>query len=262
MADNRIAYGMLKKAGVDTEGMSPKEAWEKVEELGLAPSISKYGKKKYKKSKEAKKENPEHTADFDYIPKTGDEIAGVMPGEPMTFEQADGKRVNPYYGNPEFEGYEKNCPVCVVAFEARVRGYNVRALPYSEKNHRMKELEKQTNLVFLNKETSEPPEYIISPKNVNPHKFVTDLMREGQRYTIEWTWKDEIDEGHVINAFKKNGKSVFFNSQSGEIISNSEFKSMCETSIEGPLEVLRVDNCDLNPMYINYIVKGVKSGGK
>lgn len=49
MADNRIAYGMLKKAGIDTEGMSPKEAWEKVEELGLQTSSSRYGKNKRKK---------------------------------------------------------------------------------------------------------------------------------------------------------------------------------------------------------------------
>lgn len=33
MADNRIAYGMLKQAGINTDGMSPKEAWEKLEEL-------------------------------------------------------------------------------------------------------------------------------------------------------------------------------------------------------------------------------------
>lgn len=33
MADNRIAYGMLKQAGIDTEGMSPTEAWKKLNEL-------------------------------------------------------------------------------------------------------------------------------------------------------------------------------------------------------------------------------------
>ena len=33
MADNSIAYGMLKKAGVDTEGMSPTEDWKKLNEF-------------------------------------------------------------------------------------------------------------------------------------------------------------------------------------------------------------------------------------
>ena len=33
MADNRIAYGMLKQAGINTEGMSPTEAWKKLNEL-------------------------------------------------------------------------------------------------------------------------------------------------------------------------------------------------------------------------------------
>ena len=126
----------------------------------------------------------------------------------------------------------------------------------------MRDLERQTNLAFLNRETSEPPEYVISPRNVNPYKFVTDFMREGCRYTIEWTRTKGIDDGHIINAFKNNGKPVFYDSQSGDIISNSEFKSICEHSIEGQLEILRVDNCDLNPMYINYIVKGVKNNGQ
>ena len=38
MADNRIAYGMLKQAGINTDGMYPKEAWEKLKELDLQPS--------------------------------------------------------------------------------------------------------------------------------------------------------------------------------------------------------------------------------
>lgn len=33
MADNRIAYGMLKQAGINTDGMSPTEAWKKLNEL-------------------------------------------------------------------------------------------------------------------------------------------------------------------------------------------------------------------------------------
>lgn len=34
MADNRIAYGLAKKYGIDTTGMSPAEVWKALEEKG------------------------------------------------------------------------------------------------------------------------------------------------------------------------------------------------------------------------------------
>ena len=35
MADNRIAYGLAKKYGIDTSGMSPKEVWEALKKKGI-----------------------------------------------------------------------------------------------------------------------------------------------------------------------------------------------------------------------------------
>lgn len=35
MADNRIAYGLAKKYGIDTDGMSPKEVWEALAKKGV-----------------------------------------------------------------------------------------------------------------------------------------------------------------------------------------------------------------------------------
>lgn len=35
MADNRVAYGLAKKYGIDTEGMSPKEVWDALKEKGV-----------------------------------------------------------------------------------------------------------------------------------------------------------------------------------------------------------------------------------
>lgn len=36
MADNRIAYGLAKKHGIDTTGMSPKEVWDALKEKGIS----------------------------------------------------------------------------------------------------------------------------------------------------------------------------------------------------------------------------------
>ena len=35
MADNRIAYGLAKKYGIDTKGVSPKEVWDALREHGV-----------------------------------------------------------------------------------------------------------------------------------------------------------------------------------------------------------------------------------
>lgn len=41
MADNRIAYGLAKKYGIDTSGMTPKEVWAALKEKGVTePSIA------------------------------------------------------------------------------------------------------------------------------------------------------------------------------------------------------------------------------
>lgn len=36
MADNRIAYGLAKKYGIDTKGMSPKQVWDALKEKGVS----------------------------------------------------------------------------------------------------------------------------------------------------------------------------------------------------------------------------------
>lgn len=52
MADNRIAYGLAKKYGIDTKGMSPKEVWDALKEKGVT-------EEGYKKEQGEKKQQAE-----------------------------------------------------------------------------------------------------------------------------------------------------------------------------------------------------------
>lgn len=56
MADNRIAYGLAKKNGIDTKGMSPKEVWEALKGKGIT-SESVDGEAQGKKKELEKKYN-------------------------------------------------------------------------------------------------------------------------------------------------------------------------------------------------------------
>lgn len=40
MADNRIAYGLAKRHGIDTTGMSPKEVWKALKEKGVTEKVA------------------------------------------------------------------------------------------------------------------------------------------------------------------------------------------------------------------------------
>lgn len=56
MADNRIAYGLAKKYGIDTKGMSPKEVWEALKGKGItqANAQEKYSEQSEKREKTEK----------------------------------------------------------------------------------------------------------------------------------------------------------------------------------------------------------------
>ncbi|MDE6677560.1 MAG: hypothetical protein K2K02_00830, partial [Ruminococcus sp.] len=60
-----------------------------------------------------------------YYPES---ISNIKRGNPMTFDEADHMSVNPNFTTKD-SSYRENCQTCVVAYEARLRGYNVEANP-------------------------------------------------------------------------------------------------------------------------------------
>ena len=53
MADNRVAYGLAKKYGIDTTGMTPKQVWDALKDKGV--SQESYNKEQGKKKQQAEK---------------------------------------------------------------------------------------------------------------------------------------------------------------------------------------------------------------
>lgn len=258
MADNRIAYGMLKKAGVVTEGMSPKEAWEKLKKLGLFNHKKNVISREEKKARRIQSRDPEHSPDYRYKHKN-EHIAGVKVAEPMSFEQADSGNPNPYLNAKGLYGYKNNCQTCVVAFEARLRGYDVRALP-NNKNKYILKLSHNTGLAYVT-QTGTPPtvnDYIYTPYGVDPINHLQDVIQEGKRYSIRWTWANKPGKGHIICVSKEKGQLRFYDPQRNTIRNSEEFKKYISNRILNGFEILRVDNLEFNPKYIDYILKGTK----
>lgn len=79
MADNRIAYGLAKKHGIDTEGMTPKEVWDALNDKGID------WKKEYLSDREEEEHKREAYArkwTADVVPKTEE----IRPSEPNRFQ--------------------------------------------------------------------------------------------------------------------------------------------------------------------------------
>ena len=259
MADNRIAYGMLKQAGVDTEGMSPKEAWERVEDLQLGNIVEGNLHKKIKlssneQSKRAKQANdPQHSPNLSYVPKTEYEIAGVNKGPEMSFNQANSKHVNPFYDSPDLYGYDNNCQVCVAVFEARLRGYDVRALP-NNLNDAIRTIEKNHAYLFVDRYGKTPEPFERLPKQ-NDWDYIKQWVKEGNRYTLKWDNKFMYNS-HVISVTKEKGKLLFYDPQKSIKYNEYQFTKAMKRIVPNTIQIMRIDNLSFNRKYVHKVMKG------
>ena len=134
-----------------------------------------------------------------------DTLAGVKRGEPMSREQANEGRVNPNYGKGP--GYQTNCQSCVVAYEARLRGYDVQTKP-NHRNATAAALSADTRMAWKDPKTGTVPDYITSDKVTTAKRCKTwleETIQPGERYTFSHGWKGRKYTGHIISADKDSG---------------------------------------------------------
>lgn len=239
MADNRIAYGLAKKYGIDTSGMSPKEVWEALKKKGVteenisdeaydskenkalatAEKVKKYKKNNNKSVEKINKDNLiEHAPDKYYKHKDG-YIAGAKKGIKMSFEQADNGACNPYY--QKVEKYDKNCQTCVAVYIARRLGYDVRALPKWD-NDTIVHLSHNNNIAYLDSDGWHPEPDFTDTKN--PYNFLDKKIKKGKIFSVRVDWKEQ-DFGHVVVAERdKQNRLIIYDPQSNEIYRGENIK--------------------------------------
>lgn len=186
------------------------------------------------------------------------QIVGVSKGEPMNFDDADGMKANP--------GYESdfarvmNCQTCVVANEARRRGYDVQAKPYTNKNKSMFALAEQPTRAYIDPETGKEPGMIRveeSPTKARFNKLCEETVKDGERYHLRIETK--AGGGHVVCMDRdENGVLRVYDPQDGSIYKASEYLKRAKYSsksygITVPEDnyIFRVDNAKFNVELIN-----------
>lgn len=192
-------------------------------------------------------------------------------GNPMTFEQADSGHVNPnFVPKPPHNKYSMNCQTCVVAFEARQRGYDVEARPYDDTGPAYY-LAKDPSLAWIDPRTNKKPEYIYNPNLRDPESylnFVKETVKLGKRYTIQILYKNE--GGHIVNIdrdlqgnlrIKDNQVSNKYDGYTADYNGDSEVLQFLQDARYDNADVvpklLRIDNMKFNAKYVTKILKGV-----
>ncbi|MBO5788582.1 MAG: hypothetical protein J6R42_01415, partial [Clostridia bacterium] len=180
------------------------------------------------------------------------DINGVTRGDAMSFEDADGQAGNPKYRKGT--GTAQNCQSCVVANEARRRGYNVSAKSYT-KNKTAEMLSQNPRIAWVDPKTGDVPDFVPWDYKRTYNKksyraFLEDSVKYGERYTLQFNWRN-ASGGHIISIDRDSrGGLRLYDPQTGKIYDkdwslDDLMGRMSYTDRSGrsdPPKLLRVDN--------------------
>ena len=182
-----------------------------------------------------------------------DEIAGVKKGNPMSLDEAM-EGVNPDYGKNE--KYNFNCAGSTAVLIARIKGYDIEALPYLN-NYDYKKFASYPNTAFIDPKTGTIPNFedtnVKSPKDLN--NWLNKNIKQGGMYILSYRPYNDSSENHTIVTFKNpKGALIYFDPQNKKFYDrnfpeNIAYYKMTKNDKKFELsspKVLRVDDKELN----------------
>ncbi len=174
----------------------------------------------------------------------GTRVAGSLKealgakGAPMSMARAYGG-ANPYYSE-DYSEYSWNCQRCVVAYEARRRGYDVTAqptyagdvLPQSTAggNGRWMGAFQGAKSVMAGAGTVDGAKSRM--------KSQMQAWGDGSRAIVRVGWKNSRS-GHVFNAENRGGKIHYVDAQTGDRVNINQYLGAANTST---VRLVRTDN--------------------
>lgn len=295
MADNRIAYGLAKKYGIDTANMSPKQVWEALKKKGVTEEniskdaydskdngaknrvknvAEKISDKKIKDKKDFSKSflsnedfrqlySPNLKWDNFYIEdKKGydqGEIVGVLRKSTMSFSEADNNAVNKHFD--EDKAYQINCQSCVAVFEARLRGYNLEVLPFDRNNTLSMQLAHKPELAYYDAKPFKVSLSRVSPDGrdyeVTLSRALSEIIKENERFNLVYDWVDSYSgqSGRHIVECHKKDGDLKIYDPQTNCLYNESDINNIIGSRSTGYYVFRVDNLLFNKNYISQISK-------
>lgn len=168
---------------------------------------------------------------------------------PMTFLEADDGKANVGYGRREY-GYNTNCAATVLIHEARLRGLNITALPYSPNPNGLSfQLGENTAIGWRTEKGKTPTVTTLKAKSDDElFRKLDGQTKAAGRYHIGINF--DQSHGHIITAERfSDGKIVFYDAQSGAFLNIKEYPDL------ESIEVLKVDKLLFAPDIIKAICR-------
>lgn len=164
----------------------------------------------------------------------GFEMAPLLRAAPSVEDAVGG--ANPLYATGARE-YTENCSNCSVAFEARMRGYDVTAAPHSSGRNGM-----SLSIALRRQTDGEPPRFKYMKGNGKREMSALskdDSIPIGSRGIMGANWKGG-GGGHFWNWEKTAGGIRFYDAQSG----NADVLRYLDRVQLGRVGWMRTDDCD------------------
>ena len=199
-----------------------------------------------------------------------DTLGGVKQGKTMSRDEANHGKVNPNVD--QGGGYHINCQSCVVAYEARLRGYDVQAKPLGN-DQTQRALARNPQLAWEDPKTGRIPSSIGGGDSITtPQKcrdWIEQTVEPGARYTLENAWKGRGMSGHIISCDRDaGGKLRFYDPQNGKTYQDSDidsYLSRCKytatiwgTKVNVSPRLTRIDNMSFNTDVANTTMEASK----
>ena len=181
----------------------------------------------------------------------------------MSFKKANGGKVNPNYTGID-DGYSYNCQTCVAVFEARLRGYDLEAVPFDASNPTMKKLGIAPWSAYKDPSTGEYPKIYESNATTDEEceRWLKEKIKNRERYVFGY--RPGLVRGKHVIQVQKNflGSLQFYDPQTGKILQSQKVldnafkwkKYGYDTFHSNPI-IFRIDNTELDIDFLNNILK-------
>lgn len=181
-------------------------------------------------------------------------IAEAEKGAPMSFAQADGHRCNPKYGTEE--GYSRNCQTCTAVYLARLHGYNVEALPYSEDSY-TDLLAKHPIDIYIDEDGNSPTP-ITADEEQSIADFLEKKTKPGRLYAMTYLHETR-NRGHILTVDKMGGKFRAYDPQTGMTFNLQDFSAELKERNTSGHTLYDITDCKVDEGYANKIMRKVKT---
>lgn len=158
-------------------------------------------------------------------------------GEPMTHDEADKGKVNPGITDDVWGGFGSNCQSCVIAYDARRKGYDVYA-----KSHMLSGAADRLARNITEAWSGGRKFDIIPATNEKELLSHFAQAKPGERFILGFGWKN-ANYGHVVSVERTDTGARIYDPQHDQIYT---IKDLSKIDYSKNIVTMRVDDIDLD----------------